>query len=58
MKKPFDVNGFEYQLINATECIREGKIESDIHGFERSIQLCEIMDMLRKDWGMKYPFEK
>ena len=58
IKAPFDVNGFEYQLINATECIREGKIESDIHGFERSIQLCEIMDMLRKDWEMKYPFEK
>ena len=55
---PFDVNGFEYQLINATECINKGLIESDVHSFQRSIELCEIMDMLRKDWGMKYPFEK
>ena len=49
---------FEYQLINATECINKGLIESDVYSFQRSIELCEIMDMLRKDWGMKYPFEK
>ena len=55
---PFDINGFEYQLIHATECISKGIIESDIHSFQRSIELCEIMDMLRNDWGMKYPFEK
>ena len=58
IKAPFDINGFEYQLIHATECINKGIIESDIHSFQRSIELCEIMDMLRKDWGMKYPFEK
>ena len=55
---PFDVNGFEYQLIHATECINKGILESDIHSYQRSIELCEIMDMLRKDWGLKYPFEK
>ena len=58
VKAPFDVNGFEYQLIHATECINKGIIESDIHSYQRSIELCEIMDMLRKDWGLKYPFEK
>ena len=56
--RPFDVNGFEYQLIHATECISKGILESDVHSFQRSIELCEIMDMLRKDWGLKYPFEK
>ena len=56
--EPFDVNGFEYQLIEATECILNGKIESDTHGFQRSIDLCTIMDQLRNDWGFKYPFEK
>ena len=55
---PFDINGFEYQLIHATECISKGILESGIHSFQRSIELCEIMDMLRNDWGMKYPFEK
>ena len=40
------MNGFEYQLINASECILNEKIESDIHGFQRSIDLCRIMDQL------------
>ena len=53
-----NINGFEYQLIHATESISKGIIESDIHSFQRSIELCEIMDMLRNDWGMKYPFEE
>jgi len=58
IKAPFDINGFEYQLIHATECINKGLIQSDVHSFQRSIDLCEFMDMLRADWGMKYPFEK
>jgi len=58
IKAPFDINGFEYQLANATECILNGKIESDVHTFQHSIDLCKIMDVLRSDWGFKYPFEK
>ena len=58
IEEPFDVNGFEYQLIEATECILNGKNESEVHSFQRSIDLCQIMDQLRNDWGFKYPFEK
>jgi len=58
IEAPFDVNGYEYELIEANECILKGKIESDIHSFQRSIDLCKIMDQLRNDWGFKYPFEK
>ena len=58
IKAPFDVNGFEYQVNDATECILNGKIESDVHTFQHSIDLCKMMDTLRNDWGFKYPFEK
>ena len=58
IKAHFDVNGFEYQVIDATECILNGKIESDVHPFQHSIDLCKMMDTLRNDWGFKYPFEK
>lgn len=51
-------NGYEYELIHATDCILNGKTESNVHTFERSRELCTIMDSLRKDWGMVYPFEK
>ena len=58
INEPFDVNGFEYQVIHATECILNGKIESDVYTLQHSIDICKIMDILCSDWGFKYPFEK
>lgn len=57
-KVPFDVNGYEYELIDATKCILEGKTESSVHPHHRSVELCTLMDTLRKEWNFKYPFEK
>lgn len=58
IKEPFNVNGYEYEMIHVTDCILNGKTESTVHTFERSRALCQTMDNLRKDWGMKYPWEK
>ena len=55
---PFSVNGYEYELAHATNCILTGKTETDVHTFEKSKTLCKIMDDLRADWQMKYPWEK
>lgn len=55
---PFRVNGYEYELIHATDCILNGKTESQVHTFEKSKNLCQIMDDLRADWNMKYPWEE
>lgn len=57
IKAPFDVNGYEYEMRHVTECILNGKLESDIYPHKTSIELCKMMDTLRNDWGMKYPFE-
>ena len=55
---PFKTNGYEYELIHATECILAGKTESNVHTFKKSEDLCDVMDGLRADWDMKYPWEK
>ena len=57
IRKPFNINGYEYELAHATECILNGKTESDIHTFKKSEELCATMDALRRDWNMKYPWE-
>lgn len=57
IRKPFNINGYEYELAHATECILNGKTESDIHTFKKSEELCATMDALRLDWNMKYPWE-
>ena len=54
---PFRTNGYEYELVHATDSILSGKTESDVHGFKKSEELCSGMDALRADWGMKYPWE-
>ncbi len=54
---PFMTNGYEYELMNATECILSGKTESLVHTWKKSQELCKIMDELRKAWNMKYPWE-
>lgn len=53
----FDVNGYEYEMIEATSCILNGEIESKVHPHKNSLALCKIMDELRSDWKLKYPFE-
>ncbi len=57
IREPFATNGYEYELAHATECILAGKTESDVHTFKKSEDLIDMMDVLRKDWGMKYPWE-
>ncbi|MCQ2592405.1 MAG: Gfo/Idh/MocA family oxidoreductase [Treponema sp.] len=57
IEEKFLFNGYEYELIEATNCILEGKTESSVHTHKKSQELCKTMDMLRKDWNMKYPWE-
>lgn len=57
INEPFKINGYEYEMLEVTKCILEGKKESLIHPYESSRKLCRIMDELRTDWNMKYPFE-
>ena len=55
---PAQISGYEYEFQEAVRCIREGKRESDSMPLERSIQVMEIMDALRKQWGLVYPQEQ
>ena len=57
IRQPFTTNGYEYELKHVTECILSGKTESDVHTFKKSQDLIDTMDALRRDWGMKYPWE-
>ena len=50
-------DGFEEEIYEACACIREGRRESDIHPMDDSIALLEQMDAIRKNHGIKYPFD-
>ena len=55
---PFEINGFEYQIREASNCIREGRTHSGIYTPQMSLQTLSLIDDIRAGWNMKFPFEK
>lgn len=58
VKQPFEVNGFEYEIREAMNCVREGRLESGVMTPEQSIATMAIMDEIRRQNGFAFPFEK
>ena len=52
------LTGYEYQVRACMKALDEGRIECPEMTHETSIRMMEIMDGLRAQWGVKYPFEK
>ena len=47
----------EYEIIEATDCILEGRTECKTYPYQYSEILCKTMDALRASWNFIYPFE-
>lgn len=54
---PFEASGYNCEAEEVMRCIREGRLQSDIHTHESSLSTLNIMDGIRQDWGIKFPFE-
>jgi dihydrodiol dehydrogenase / D-xylose 1-dehydrogenase (NADP) len=54
---PFKGNGYEYEAAAVMNCLKEGRLESNIMPLEESLSIMRIMDKLKNDWGIKYPSE-
>jgi predicted dehydrogenase len=55
--EPFAVNGFEYEIEEAQRCIRAGLIESPRMTHDDSLATLGWMDEIRRQVGVRYPFE-
>lgn len=49
------LNGYEYEAMEATRCLAEGRTESNLMSFEFSMMLMEQMDKIRQLTGITYP---
>lgn len=54
---PPEANGYQYEADEVARCIREGKIESQMVPHSETVMVMEIMDELRRQFGLKYPGE-
>lgn len=51
------VNGLEYEIFETIRCIKKKQLESMIMPHETTIEILRQMDVLRKEWNLKYPLE-
>ena len=54
---PEQISGYEYQVRACMKALEEGAIECPDMPHSETIRVMELMDALRAQWGVKYPFE-
>jgi predicted dehydrogenase len=55
---PFPGNGYQFELMEVSRCVREQCTESEIMPLRDSLDVMRTMDVLRSQWGLVYPQEQ
>ncbi|MDE0326336.1 MAG: Gfo/Idh/MocA family oxidoreductase [Candidatus Poribacteria bacterium] len=55
IEMPFIANGFENQVVEVINCLRERRLESRVMPLDESLSIIKTMDTVRKQWGLEYP---
>jgi len=53
-----EYNGYEFEAMEVMNCIREGKMESEIMPLDETLEIMKTLDSVREQWGHKFPFEE
>lgn len=54
---PITGTGYCYEIQHVCECIKAGKIESNIMPLSETLEIMHTLDSIRKPWGLTYPNE-
>jgi predicted dehydrogenase len=54
---PLEGNGYNYQAVEVMNCLRAGKLESEIMPLDETLSIMKTMDQIRAPWDLKYPTE-
>ena len=57
-KCPKKISGYEYEVLASIKAIQNHQLECEEMPHSETIRVMKIMDSLRKEWGIVYPFEK
>lgn len=57
IKCPKQLTGYEYEVSACVKAIEDGKIECPQMPHERTLYMMQLMDSIRAQLGIKYPFE-
>jgi predicted dehydrogenase len=53
----YKAGGFEFEIDEASRCIRAGLLESPVMPHRQTMASMSLMDAIRKEIGLVYPFE-
>jgi len=51
-------NGYNYEAAEVMHCLRKGRLESAIMPWDKTLGIMRTMDLIRAQWGLKYPMEQ
>ena len=54
---PTQLTGYEYQVAGAANAILDGLTECAAMPHADTVRIMELMDQVRAQWGLAYPFE-
>jgi predicted dehydrogenase len=54
---PWDGNGYQYELMDAMQCLRDGRLESSMMPLDETLSLIRTLDQVRNQIGLRYPGE-
>lgn len=57
-KAPKQISGYEYEVEASMKAIRSHQLECPEMPHSETLRVMRMMDRLRKEWGIEYPFEK
>jgi dihydrodiol dehydrogenase / D-xylose 1-dehydrogenase (NADP) len=55
---PFESTGYNYEATEVMNCLRAGKLESEVMSLNETLEIMKTMDTVRNQIGIKFPFEK
>lgn len=58
VKAPKQITGYEYEVKSSLDAMEKGALECWEMPHAETIRIMKMMDSLRKEWGVVYPFEE
>ena len=55
---PQQITGYEYQFMACRQALIDGLLEPKEMPLEETLYIMELMDGLRKEWGVRYPMDE
>jgi predicted dehydrogenase len=52
---PYPNFGYQFEAAHVMECLRQGKLESDVMPLAETLSVMETLDRVRAPWGLTYP---